>query len=74
MGTEKTTALPSLIELVQQIQVDIGNNDTLYLILAFMAAILTLHGMAVLVIASAFHALDRLLKSIPHLAGASLIS
>lgn len=74
MGTEKTTALPSLIELVQQIQVDIGNNDTLYLILAFMAAILTLHGMAVLVIASTFHALDRLLKSVPHLAGASFIS
>lgn len=74
MATEKTTALPSLLELVQQIQVDIGNNDTLYFILAFMAAVLTLHGVAVLVIASTFHALDRLLKSIPHLAGASFIS
>ena len=74
MGTETSTALPSLIELVEQIQMDIGSNDLLYFVLAFMAAILTLHGIAVLVIASAFHALDRFLKSIPHLAGASFIS
>jgi hypothetical protein len=73
MAAEKT-ALPSLTELMQQIQLDIGGDVELYLILAFMAAMLTLHGVAVLVIASAFRAIDRFLKSIPHLAGASFIS
>jgi hypothetical protein len=74
MSTGKMTTLPSLTELLQQIQLDIGDNVELYLILAFMAAMLTLHGIAVLVIASAFRAIDRFLKSIPHLAGASFIS
>ena len=74
MAMEKTAALPSLTELLQQIQLDIGDNIELYLIVAFMAAMLTMHGVAVLVIASAFHATDRFLKSIPHLAGASFIS
>ena len=74
MGIEKTATLPSLTDLLQQIQLDIGGNVELYLILAFMAAMLTLHGISVLVIASAFHVIDRLLKSIPHLAGASFIS
>ena len=73
MAAEKI-ALPSLTELLQQIQLDIGGDVELYFILAFMAAMLTLHGIAVLVIASAFHAIDRFLKSIPHLAGASFIS
>ncbi len=74
MAIEKTTTLPSLAELLQQIQLDIGDNVELYLILAFMAAMLTIHGVAVLVIASTFHSIDRFLKSIPHLAGASFIS
>ena len=74
MAIEKSAALPSLTELLQQIQLDIGDNVELYLIMAFMAAMLTLHGMAVLVIASAFHAIDRFLTGIPHLAGASFIS
>ncbi len=74
MATEKTSTLPSLPELLLQIQLDIGNNVELYLIVAFMAVMLTLHGIAVLVIASAFHALDRFLKTIPHLAGGSFIS
>ena len=74
MATEKTSTLPSLPELLQQIQLDIGDNVELYLIMAFMAAMLTIHGVAVLAIAGAFHVTDRLLKSIPHLAGASFIS
>ena len=74
MATEKTSTLPSLPELLQQIQLDIGDSVELYLIVAFMAVMLTLHGIAVLVIASAFHALDRFLKTIPHLAGGSFIS
>jgi hypothetical protein len=74
MPTANTATLPSVAELLLQIQLDIGDNVELYLILAFMAAMLTLHGVAVLVIASAFHAIDRFLKSIPHLAGASFIS
>jgi hypothetical protein len=74
MAIEKTSTLPSLPELLQQIQLDIGDNVELYLIVAFMAVMLTLHGIAVLVIASAFHALDRFLKTIPHLAGGSFIS
>ena len=74
MAIEKSAALPSLTELLQQIQLDIGDNVELYLIMAFMAAMLTLHGVAVLVIASAFHAIDRLLTRIPYLAGASFIS
>jgi hypothetical protein len=74
MAAEMTSTLPSLTELLQQIQLDIGDNVELYIIMAFMAAMLTLHGVAVLVIASAFHALDRFLKSIPHFAGASLVS
>jgi hypothetical protein len=74
MAIEKSAALPSLAELLQQIQLDIGDNVELYLIMAFMAAMLTLHGVAVLVIASAFHAIDRFLTRIPHLAGASFIS
>jgi hypothetical protein len=69
-----TSTLPSLPELLQQIELDIGGNVELYLIVAFMAAMLTLHGIAVLVIASAFHAIDRFLKTIPHLAGGSFIS
>lgn len=73
MAIQKT-ALPSLAELLQQIQLDIGDNVDLYLIMAFMAAMLTFHGVAVLVIASAFHALERFLKSIPHFAGASFVS
>ena len=72
MAIEKTTTLPSLPELLQQL--DIGGNVELNLIVAFMAVMLTLHGLAVLAIASAFHALDRLLKTIPHLAGGSFIS
>ena len=74
MSTEKTATLPSLAELLHQIQLDIGDNIELYLIVAFMAAMLTIHGVAVLVIASTFHAMDRFLKSIPYLAGASFIS
>ena len=74
MATEMTSTLPSLPELLQQIELDIGGNVELYLIVAFMAAMLTLHGIAVLVIASAFHAIDRFLKTIPHLAGGSFIS
>ena len=74
MATEKTITLPSPAELLQQLQLDIGDNIELYLIMAFMAVMLTLHGLAVLAIASAFHALDRLLKTIPHLAGGSFIS
>ncbi len=73
MAIEKTTTLPSLAELLQQIQLDIGDNVELYLILAFMAAMLTIHGVAVLVIASAFHSIDRFLKSIPHLLAILLI-
>jgi hypothetical protein len=72
MAIEKTSTLPSLPELLQQL--DIGGNVELNLIVAFMAVMLTLHGLAVLAIASAFHALDRLLKTIPHLAGGSFIS
>lgn len=72
MAIEKTSTLPSLPELLQQL--DIGSNVELNLIVAFMAAMLTLHGLAVLAIASAFHALNRLLKTIPHLAGGSFIS
>jgi len=74
MATEKITTLPSLPELLQQIQLDIGDNVELYLIVALMAFMLTLHGIAVLVIASAFHAIDRFLKTIPHVAGGSFIS
>ena len=74
MPHEKTATIPALTELLQQIQLDIGNNIELYLIVAFMAAMLTIHGVAVLIIASAFHAIDRFLKSISHLAGASFIS
>ena len=74
MATEKTATLPSLAELLQQIQLDIGDNVELYIIMAFMAAMLTIHGVAVLVIASAFHRIDRFLKTIPHLAGGSFIS
>jgi hypothetical protein len=74
MSPEKTATLPSLAELVQQIQLDIGNNIELYLIVAFMAAMLTIHGVAVLLVASAFHAIDRFLKTIPHVAGGSFIS
>ena len=74
MSTEKITTLPSLPELLQQIQLDIGDNVELYLIVAFMAFMLTLHGIGVLVIASAFHAIDRFLKTIPHLTGGSFIS
>ena len=74
MSIEKTSTLPSLAELLQQIQLDIGDNVELYIIMAFMAAMLTIHGIAVLVIASAFHAIDRFLKTIPHLAGGSFIS
>jgi hypothetical protein len=74
MSTEKTVALPSIAELLHQIQLDIGDNIELYLILAFMAVMLTIHGISVLVIASAFHSLDRFLKTIPHLAGGSFIS
>jgi hypothetical protein len=74
MAIEKSAALPSIAELLQQIQLDIGDNIELYLIVAFMAAMLALHGVAVLVVASAFHAIDRFLKSIPYLAGASFIS
>jgi hypothetical protein len=74
MTTEKTITLPSPAELLQQLQLDIGDNIELYLIMAFMAVMLTLHGITVLVIASAFHAIDRFLKTIPHLAGGSFIS
>jgi hypothetical protein len=74
VATEKTITLPSPAELLQQLQLDIGDNIELYLIMAFMAVMLTLHGIAVLVIASAFHAIDRFLKTIPHLAGGSFIS
>jgi hypothetical protein len=74
MSTEKTVDLPSLAELLQQIQLDIGDNIELYLIVAFMAVMLTIHGVAVLIIASAFHAIDRFLRSIPYLAGGSFIS
>lgn len=74
MAIEKTTALPSLTDLLQQIQLDIGDNVELYFIMAFMAVMLTIHGVAVLIIASAFHAIDRFPKSISHLAGASFIS
>jgi hypothetical protein len=74
MAIEKTSTLPSLPELLQQIQLDIGDNVELYIIMAFMAAMLTIHGVAVLIIASAFHVIDRFLKSIPHLAGGSFIS
>lgn len=74
MATENTITLPSLAELLQQLQLDIGGNVELYLIMAFMAVMLTIHGIAVLVIASAFHAVDRFLKTIPHLAGGSFIS
>ncbi len=74
MATEKTATLPSLPELLQQLQLDIGDNVELYLILAFMAVMLTTHGVAVLVIASVFHRIDRFLKSIPYLAGGSFIS
>jgi hypothetical protein len=74
VATEKTITLPSLAELLQQLQLDIGDNIELYLIMAFMAIMLTLHGIAVLVIASAFHAIDRFLKTIPYLAGGSFIS
>jgi hypothetical protein len=74
MATEKTASLPSLAELLQQIQLDIGDNVELYIIMAFMAAMLTIHGVAVLIIASTFHAIDRFLKTIPHLAGGSFIS
>ena len=74
MATEKTATLPSLTELLQQIQLDIGDIVELYIIMAFMAAMLTLHGVAVLVIASVFHKIDRFLKAIPHLAGGSFIS
>ena len=74
MATEKTSTLPSLPELLQQIQLDIGDNVELYIIMAFMAAMLTIHGVAVLVIARAFHRIDRFLKTIPHLAGGSFIS
>jgi hypothetical protein len=74
VATEKTITLPSPAELLQQLQLDIGDSIELYLIMAFMAVMLTLHGIAVLVIASAFHAIDRFLKTIPHLAGGSFIS
>ena len=39
MSTEKTSTLPSLPELLQQIQLDIGDNVELYVIMAFMAAL-----------------------------------
>jgi hypothetical protein len=74
MSAEKATALPSIAVLLQQIQLDIGDNVELYIIMAFMAAMLTIHGVAVLIIASAFHTIDRFLKTIPHLAGGSFIS
>jgi hypothetical protein len=74
MSAEKATALPSIADLLQQIQLDIGVNVELYIIMAFMAAMLTIHGVAVLIIASAFHTIDRFLKTIPHLAGGSFIS
>jgi len=74
MSAEKAAALPSIAELLQQIQLDIGDNIELYLIVAFMAVMLTLHGIAVLVIASAYHAIARFLKTIPHVAGGSFIS
>ena len=41
MATEKTSTLPSLPQLLQQIQLDIGDNVELYIIMAFMAAMLT---------------------------------
>ena len=72
MAVEKTSTLPSLPELLQQL--DLGGDVELNLIVAFMAVMLTLHGLAVLAIASAFHALDRFLKTIPNLAGGSFIS
>ena len=62
MATEKTSTLPSLPELLQQIQLDIGDNVELFIIMAFMAAMLTIHGVAVLVIASAFHRIGRFLN------------
>jgi len=74
MSVEKAAALPSIADLLQQIQFDIGDNVELYIIMAFMAAMLTIHGVAVLIIASAFHTIDRFLKTIPHLAGGSFIS
>jgi len=74
MTTEKIPTLPSLPELLQQLQLDIGDNIELYLIMAFVAAMLTLHGIAVLLIASAFSVIDRFLNTIPHLAGGSFIS
>lgn len=68
------TVMPTLPELLQQIQLDAGNNVELYILVAAMAAMLTAHGALVLVIATVFHRLDRLLKSIPYLRGGSFIS
>jgi hypothetical protein len=74
MSTENTVDLPSLAELLGLIQEDIGVNVELYIMVAAMAVMLAAHGFMVLVIATAFHRLDRLLKSIPYLHGGSFIS
>jgi hypothetical protein len=66
--------LPSLGTLIAEIQADIGSNGDVYFIVASMAIMLTCHGVLVLMIAAAFHAIDRFLKRIPYLAGASFIS
>ena len=51
-----------------------GNQTDVYFIVAAMAIMLTCHGVLVLMIAGTFHAIDRFLKRIPYLAGASFIS
>lgn len=68
----KLSSLPSLGSLISEINADMGNSEVWLLVVA-ACFLLTVHGLAVLIIASAFHWLDQKLEN-KRVYGANFVS
>ena len=61
MNFDFLSTLPSIRTMFSEINTDMGNSD-IWLVVVLACFMLTIHGVAVLMIASAFHSLDRKLR------------
>ncbi len=66
------SSLPSLGSLISEINADMGNSEV-WLLVVVACLLLTFHGLAVLIIASAFHWLDQKLEN-KRVYGANFVS